>query len=61
MTGATTAPADLADASRRLLEQSFNTSNFDLIDQLVAPEALNHDPALPLRCATCAAPTRSSA
>ena len=38
---------DLADPSRRLLEQSFNTGNFELIDQLVAPEALNHDPALP--------------
>ena len=49
MTGATDAPAtaDLADASRRLLEQSFNTGSFELIDQLVAPEALNHDPALP--------------
>ena len=47
MTGAATAPADYADASRRLLEQSFNTGNFELIDQLVAPEALNHDPALP--------------
>jgi predicted ester cyclase len=42
-----TATAELADASRRLLEQSFNTGNFELIDQLVAPEALNHDPALP--------------
>jgi steroid delta-isomerase-like uncharacterized protein len=50
MTGtanAATAPADLADASRRLLEESFNTGNFELIDQFVAPEALNHDPALP--------------
>jgi steroid delta-isomerase-like uncharacterized protein len=45
--GAASAPADLADASRRLLEQSFNTGSFELIDQLVAPEALNHDPALP--------------
>lgn len=45
--GAATAPADFADASRRLLEQSFNSGNFELIDQLVAPEALNHDPALP--------------
>jgi steroid delta-isomerase-like uncharacterized protein len=45
--GAATAPTDLADASRRLLEQSFNTGSFELIDQLVAPEALNHDPALP--------------
>ena len=50
MTGAAdaaTSTADLADASRRLLEQSFNTGGFELIDQLVAPEALNHDPALP--------------
>ena len=50
MTGAanaTAAPADLADASRRLLEESFNTGSFELIDQFVAPEALNHDPALP--------------
>jgi len=50
MTGAgdaTTATADLADASRQLLEQSFNTGNFELIDQFVAPEALSHDPALP--------------
>jgi steroid delta-isomerase-like uncharacterized protein len=50
MTGAAdaaTAPADLADASRRLLEESFNTGSVELIDQLVAPEARNHDPALP--------------
>ena len=45
--GATAATADLAEASRRLLEQSFNTGDFELIDQFVAPEALNHDPALP--------------
>jgi predicted ester cyclase len=44
---AATAPADLADASRRLLEQSFNTGNFELIDQFVATGALNHDPTLP--------------
>ncbi|HTX10652.1 MAG TPA: ester cyclase [Solirubrobacteraceae bacterium] len=50
MTGAADpapATADLADASRRLLEQSFNTGDFELIDQLVAREALQHDPALP--------------
>lgn len=50
ITGAANAaavPADLADASRRLLEESFNTGSFELIDQFVAPEALNHDPALP--------------
>jgi predicted ester cyclase len=50
MTGAAdavTATANLADASRRLLEQSFNTGNFELIDELVALEAVQHDPALP--------------
>ena len=44
---ATTGAPDHADASRRLLEQSFNDGSFDLIDQFVAPDALNHDPALP--------------
>ncbi|MGH2882049.1 MAG: ester cyclase [Solirubrobacteraceae bacterium] len=50
MTGAAdvaASTADVADASRRLLEDSFNTGSFELIDQLVAGEALNHDPALP--------------
>jgi steroid delta-isomerase-like uncharacterized protein len=51
-TGADPAPAntgsrDHSEASRRLLEQSFNVGNFDLIDQLVAPAAVNHDPAVP--------------
>ena len=44
---ATPGPGDLSEASRRLLEQSFNEGNFALIDQLVAPEAVNHDPATP--------------
>jgi steroid delta-isomerase-like uncharacterized protein len=44
---AITGTADPAGASRRLLEQSFNDGRFDLIDELVAPEALNHDPGLP--------------
>ena len=44
---ATTGAVDLADTSRRLLEETFNTGNFDLVDQFVAGEALNHDPALP--------------
>jgi steroid delta-isomerase-like uncharacterized protein len=39
--------AELADASRRLLEQSFNEGSFELIDQLIAPDAINHDPATP--------------
>jgi steroid delta-isomerase-like uncharacterized protein len=37
----------LSEASRQLLEQSFNEGNFELIDQLVASEAVNHDPATP--------------
>ena len=44
---AATVPEDLSEASRQLLEQSFNEGNFELIDQLVAPEAVNHDPATP--------------
>jgi len=44
---ATTGPSDLAEASRRLLEESFNEGKVELIDQLVAPDAVNHDPATP--------------
>jgi steroid delta-isomerase-like uncharacterized protein len=44
---ATAGVLDLADASRRLLEESFNDGNFALVDELVAGDALNHDPALP--------------
>jgi steroid delta-isomerase-like uncharacterized protein len=43
----TTGPSDLAQASRRLLEESFNDGKVELIDQLVAPDAVNHDPATP--------------
>jgi steroid delta-isomerase-like uncharacterized protein len=42
-------PSDLAEASRRLLEESFNEGKVELIDQLVAPDAVNHDPATPAR------------
>jgi steroid delta-isomerase-like uncharacterized protein len=45
---AATIRSDLPEASRRLLEQSFNEGNFELIDELVAPDAINHDPATPL-------------
>ncbi len=38
---------DPSEASRRLLEQSFNEGNFELIDQLVRPDAISHDPATP--------------
>jgi steroid delta-isomerase-like uncharacterized protein len=46
-TQANTGPGDLAEASRRLLEESFNDGNFALIDQFVAADAVNHDPATP--------------
>jgi SnoaL-like polyketide cyclase len=42
-------PGDLSEASRQLLEQSFTEGNFELIDRLVAAEAVNHDPATPAR------------
>jgi predicted ester cyclase len=48
-TQATTAPGDLAEASRRLLEEGFNEGKLDLADQLISPEAINHDPAEPAR------------
>jgi SnoaL-like polyketide cyclase len=44
---ASAGPSDLAEASRRLLEESFNEGKVELIDQLVAPDAVNHDPATP--------------
>jgi steroid delta-isomerase-like uncharacterized protein len=40
-------PGDLAAASQRLLEQAFSDGNFGLIDELVAADAVNHDPATP--------------
>jgi predicted ester cyclase len=44
---AASGPGDLSEASRRLLEQSFNEGNFALIDELVAADAVDHDPAIP--------------
>jgi predicted ester cyclase len=44
---ATTVAEDLGEASRQLLEQSFNDAKFDLADQLIAVDAVNHDPAEP--------------
>jgi predicted ester cyclase len=38
---------DPAEGSRRLLEETFNDGNLALIDQLVSPDAVNHDPAEP--------------
>jgi SnoaL-like polyketide cyclase len=46
-TTASSAAVDPAEGSRRLLEESFNDGNLALIDQLVAPELVNHDPAQP--------------
>lgn len=36
-----------AEESRRLLEETFNNGDFALVDQLIAPDAVNHDPAEP--------------
>ena len=44
---AATGAVDIAEGSRRLLEETFNEGKLDLIDQLVAPDAVNHDPAEP--------------
>ncbi len=38
-------PDGLAEASRRLLEQTFTDGDLALIDQLVAGDAVSHDPA----------------
>jgi steroid delta-isomerase-like uncharacterized protein len=46
---ATAGPDNLAEASRRMLEESFNEGKLELADQLVSPEAVNHDPAEPAR------------
>jgi steroid delta-isomerase-like uncharacterized protein len=39
--------AETLAISRRLLEEAFNSGNLDVIDELVAPEFVNHDAALP--------------
>jgi steroid delta-isomerase-like uncharacterized protein len=44
---ATAGRVDPVDGSRRLLEETFNDGNLTLVDQLVAPDAVNHDPAEP--------------
>jgi predicted ester cyclase len=43
----TTGAVDPAEGSRRLIEETFNEGNLALADQLVAPDAVNHDPAEP--------------
>lgn len=39
----------IGEQSRQLLEETFNEGKFDLVDQLVAPDAVDHDPAQPAR------------
>ena len=46
---ATAAGLDIGELSKRGLEEPFNTGNYELIDQYVAPDAQFHDPALPPR------------
>jgi steroid delta-isomerase-like uncharacterized protein len=38
---------DIADVSRRLVEEPFNTGSFELLDQFVAADCINHDPGTP--------------
>lgn len=38
---------DATAASRRLLEEGFSHGNLALADELLAPHAVNHDPAVP--------------
>jgi steroid delta-isomerase-like uncharacterized protein len=47
--GGTAGQVDPAEGSRRLLEETFNDGNVALVDQLVSPDAVNHDPAEPAR------------
>jgi steroid delta-isomerase-like uncharacterized protein len=39
--------ADTKAIARRLLEEAFNSGNLAVVDELVAPEFVNHDAALP--------------
>jgi steroid delta-isomerase-like uncharacterized protein len=47
---------DLTAASRRLLEEVFNTGNLTLADELIAPDAINHDPSTPRELRTLQGP-----
>jgi steroid delta-isomerase-like uncharacterized protein len=33
--------------SRRLLDEAFNAGNMGVVDEVLAPDVVNHDPALP--------------
>ena len=39
--------AETKGIARRLLEEAFNSGNLDVVDELVAPEFVNHDAAMP--------------
>jgi steroid delta-isomerase-like uncharacterized protein len=39
--------ADTKAIARRLLDEAFNSGNLDVVDELLAPEFVNHDAALP--------------
>src|SRR5688500_11818168 len=39
--------ADIKAIARRFLEEAFNSGNLAVVDELVAPEFVNHDAALP--------------
>ena len=43
------AATDPAEKSRRLVEETFNNGNLAIIDELVAPGFVDHDPAQPAR------------
>lgn len=45
--GEATTQVDPAEGSRRLIEETFNQGNLGLADELVAQDAVNHDPAEP--------------
>lgn len=53
------APEDLAEASRQLLEQSFNDGKFELADQLIAADG-GQPRSGRAGCASCAPRTRGA-
>lgn len=44
---ATTVGSDIGELSKRVLEEPFNTGNYEALEQYVAPDAEFHDPSLP--------------
>ena len=39
--------AETKEIARRLIDEAFNGGNLDVVDELVSPEFVNHDAALP--------------